>query len=377
MSAEIRDWLADLTVRDPDAAIAVGQALVALADAGPDLGPPVVVALDNPDPSTDPAELDHSYQNRLERLQALRRAVADVSTLSQELKAHINELEESQSTADVAELRRLLPRLDRAEQQLTSTSRYEQAEADAFRTRKEILKARFTAASANRALAEYLVGTATGTGQDEVAQHFLSTAQANQQLQDVTAEIERELRRQNMPEGLIELRAGVRFNPADRSSQADDIRVIFAIEPPGTALLISVLEGGTAVQGQHRNAVAVSTEVLRRVKAGDDPGAPAVRFTDSQAFLEEFCPDSADEVRAGANALAARAWPSSLAHKRVTLGETEADVAARMGVPEERVSAIERDTEATDVHTLASYIEALGGRLRVNAEFGSEQIALR
>jgi hypothetical protein len=377
MSAEIREWLADLTVRDPDAAIAVGQALVALADAGPDLGPPVVVALDNPDPSADPAELDYSYQNRLERLQALRRAVADVSTLSQELKAHINELQESQSTADVAELRRLLPRLDRAEQRLTSTSQYEQAEADAFRARKEMLKARFTVASTNRALAEYLAGPAPGTGQDEVAEHFLAIAQADEQLQDITAEIERELRRQSMPGGLIELRPGARFNPADRSSQADDIRIIFAIEPPGTALLISVLEGGTAVQGQHHDAVAVSTEVLRRVKAGDDPGASAVRITDSQAFLEEFCYDSADEVRAGANALAARARPSSLAHRRVTLGVTEAEVAARMGVPEERVSAIERDTEATDVHTLASYIEALGGRLRVNAEFGSEQIALR
>jgi len=36
MSAEIREWLAALAVRDPDAAIAAGQPLVALADAGLD-----------------------------------------------------------------------------------------------------------------------------------------------------------------------------------------------------------------------------------------------------------------------------------------------------------------------------------------------------
>jgi hypothetical protein len=366
MSGEIREWLADLTVSHPDAALALGGALVALADKGQVLGPPVVVALDNQVVSADPDQLDYSHQNRLERLTALRRAVANVSHLREEVQAHINELQESQSTADIAELRRLLPRLNRAEQRLTEASQRKQAEADAFRTRKEILKAKFTAASANRALAEYFVGTATGTGQDEVRQDVLSAAQADEQLEDVAAEIERELRCQAMPEGLMELRPG-----------AGDIRIIFAIEPPGTALLISVLEGGVAAQGQRGSAVSVSAEVLRLVRAGNDAEAAAVRFTGSQAFLEEFFRDCADEVRAGANALAAQARPSSLANRRATLGVTEAEVAARMGVPEERVSAIERDTDATDVHTLASYIEALGGRLRVNAEFGGEQIALR
>ena len=386
MSSEIREWLADLTVSHPDAALALGQALVALADKGPELGLPVVVALDNPAQPADPADLDDSYQERLERLHALRWALADVSTLRQEVQAHIPELEKSHSIADVAEFRRLLPRLDRAEQRLTKASQREQAEVDAFRTRKETLKARFAAASAIKALAESFGGAATGTGQDDLTQHFLSIAQADEQLEDVTAEIKRQLGRQATPEGLMELRpcapvrrdgAGGDRSPAGDASTTLDIRIIFAIEPSGTALLISVLEGGAAVQEQRGYAVSVSAEVLRLVRAGDDAEAAAVRFTGSQAFLEEFFHDSADEVRAGANALAARAGPSSLANRRATLGVTEAEVAARMGVPEERVSAIERDTDATDIHTLASYIDALGGRLRVNAEFGSEQIALR
>jgi len=380
MSAEIRDWLAGLTASDPDAAMAVGPALVALADAGPDLGPPVVVALENPDPASDLDQLDYSYQERLERLRSLRWALADISHLRNEVQTHIDKLEESQSTADIAELRRLLPRLDRAEQRLISASQQEQAEVDAFRTRRETLKARFAAASIIRALAEDLAGAATGVGQDGVAQDVLSIAQADEQLEDVTAEIERELGRQDMPEGLMELRlrAPVRPNGAagDRTP-AGEIRIIFAIEPRGTVLLISVLEGSAAVQEQRGNAVSVSAEVLRLVRAGNDADAAAVGFTGSQAFLEEFFHDSADEVRAGASALAARARPGSLASQRIKLGLTEAQVAARMGVPEDRVSAIELDTDATTINTLSSYIEALGGRLRVNAEFGSEQIALR
>jgi transcriptional regulator with XRE-family HTH domain len=46
--------------------------------------------------------------------------------------------------------------------------------------------------------------------------------------------------------------------------------------------------------------------------------------------------------------------------------------AERMNVSHARISKIERGTLThTDVGTLESYVEALGGRLRVVAEFGS------
>jgi hypothetical protein len=49
-----------------------------------------------------------------------------------------------------------------------------------------------------------------------------------------------------------------------------------------------------------------------------------------------------------------------------------------MGVRQERVSAIERaQPGATEVRTLAAYIEALGGRLQITAEFGGENVPLR
>src|SRR6266851_9917271 len=107
MSGEIREWLASLNASDPDASMVVGQALVALADAGPDLGPPVVVALDSRPFAEDLAEaLDYSYQNRLERQQAVRRAVADASELGAQVRAQITDLDAFHSIADAAELRR-------------------------------------------------------------------------------------------------------------------------------------------------------------------------------------------------------------------------------------------------------------------------------
>ena len=343
MSGEIREWLASLDASDPDAAMVVGQALVALADAGPDLGPPVVVALDSRPVAEDLAEaLDYSYQSRLERQQAVRRAVADVSDLGAEVRAQIIELDASHSIADAAELRRLLPGLDRAEQRLTAASQKMQADLDAFRVRKETMKAKHTAAVAEKTIAEYFAHAAARYGDEELARDTSTIAEAAERIKNVTAEMERELGRQASTRGLLELR------PSPPGAPAEDIRIILAVEPPGTALLISVIEGGPADRSQHDAAVAASAEVLRQVRAGQDPEAAAVTFTGAQSFLDEFFPASADELRAGAADLiaSARAWAratlrvGSLADQRIRPGLSQADVAGRMGVRQERVSAI-------------------------------------
>lgn len=53
---------------------------------------------------------------------------------------------------------------------------------------------------------------------------------------------------------------------------------------------------------------------------------------------------------------------------------TQKDVADTMGVSAPRVSAIENgETDRTEVATLRSYVEALGGRLRVVADFGDTE----
>ena len=55
----------------------------------------------------------------------------------------------------------------------------------------------------------------------------------------------------------------------------------------------------------------------------------------------------------------------------------QGDVAAVMGVPQARVSKLESgDLSHTEVETLQSYAAALGGNLRVVADFGESTVEL-
>lgn len=56
---------------------------------------------------------------------------------------------------------------------------------------------------------------------------------------------------------------------------------------------------------------------------------------------------------------------------------TQEQVASAMGVRQPRVSQLESgDLSHVEVATLRSYVAALGGRLRVVAEFGDDQLVL-
>jgi DNA-binding XRE family transcriptional regulator len=101
-------------------------------------------------------------------------------------------------------------------------------------------------------------------------------------------------------------------------------------------------------------------------------------FYTREEFLGEFFPDSADKaaIAAGMAQLRAgqRAW--RLAEMRRRLGVTQAQVAERMGVTQGRVSAIEHAKPgATELRTLAAYVEALGGKLEIIADFGDQRLA--
>jgi predicted XRE-type DNA-binding protein len=73
------------------------------------------------------------------------------------------------------------------------------------------------------------------------------------------------------------------------------------------------------------------------------------------------------------------------AHRAYRLAEirkaqrmTQAQVAEGMHVAQPRVSAIERgELSSTEFGTLSAYVQALGGRLRMVAEFGDESIVVR
>jgi DNA-binding XRE family transcriptional regulator len=100
---------------------------------------------------------------------------------------------------------------------------------------------------------------------------------------------------------------------------------------------------------------------------------------DRDSFLAEFYPDGADrsEVEAGAEHLIDVSRATRLAEMRKRLGLSQAEVAKRMHVRQERVSAIERaKVTASEIRTLASYIEALGGRMEIIADFGGERLVV-
>jgi DNA-binding XRE family transcriptional regulator len=87
-------------------------------------------------------------------------------------------------------------------------------------------------------------------------------------------------------------------------------------------------------------------------------------------FIEEFVhPDdrSAAEEARQRRALQVRA--EYLTEMRKKAGLTQAEVAEAMGVTQQRVSAIESGSIA-ELATLADYIHALGGELKVIADFG-------
>lgn len=66
-----------------------------------------------------------------------------------------------------------------------------------------------------------------------------------------------------------------------------------------------------------------------------------------------------------------------LAEIRKAQGPRQVDIAEAMGVSQVAVSKIENgDLSRTQVGTLGSYVAALGGRLRVVAEFPDETITI-
>ncbi|HZB33749.1 MAG TPA: PspA/IM30 family protein [Streptosporangiaceae bacterium] len=141
----------------------------------------------------DPREtLDYSYQRQLEMLQQVRRGVADVATSRKRLELQINQKErEQQKLTDQAktalqkgredlarealsrrnavesqlgELRQQFASLQGDEEKLTLASQRLQAKVDSFRTRKETLKATYTAAEAQTKINEAFSGISEEMG---------------------------------------------------------------------------------------------------------------------------------------------------------------------------------------------------------------------
>ncbi len=135
----------------------------------------------------DPREtLDYSYQTQLELLQKVRRGVADVATSRKRLELQMNTMQQqsdkldrqardalaagredlardalsrkAQAQSQLNDLGGQYTSLQAEEEKLTGASQRLQAKVDAFRTRKETIKATYTAAEAQTRINEAFTG---------------------------------------------------------------------------------------------------------------------------------------------------------------------------------------------------------------------------
>jgi phage shock protein A len=141
----------------------------------------------------DPREtLDYSYQTQLELLQKVRRGVADVATSRKRVELQVNQLQQSSDKLDrqardslaagredlarealtrkagiqtqLDDLQTQYASLQSEEEKLTQASQRLQAKVDAFRTRKETIKATYTAAEAQTRINEAFTGISEEMG---------------------------------------------------------------------------------------------------------------------------------------------------------------------------------------------------------------------
>jgi len=145
------------------------------------------------DKMEDPREtLDYSYQTQLELLQKVRRGVADVATSRKRVELQINQLQQSSDKLErqakdalsagredlardaltrkagvqsqISDLNTQYTSLQAEEEKLTGASQRLQAKVDAFRTKKETIKATYTAAEAQTRINEAFTGISEEMG---------------------------------------------------------------------------------------------------------------------------------------------------------------------------------------------------------------------
>jgi phage shock protein A len=162
------------------------------------------------DKMEDPREtLDYSYQRQLELLTKVRRGVADVATSRKRVELQMNQLQQSankledqarkalsmgredlarealsrksSAQSQLNDLQAQYAQLQGEEEKLTVASQRLQAKVDAFRTRKETIKATYTAAEAQTRINEAFSG---------ISEEMGDVGMAIQRAEDKTAQMQ-------------------------------------------------------------------------------------------------------------------------------------------------------------------------------------------
>lgn len=104
---------------------------------------------------------------------------------------------------------------------------------------------------------------------------------------------------------------------------------------------------------------------------------PEARTWDDMKDELGFTEGEREEIDEGAQRLIAESRAYRLAEVRRRQRTTQVEVAKAMGVTQARVSRIEKgQLSRSEVDTLAAYVQALGGKLKIVADFGDESYVL-
>jgi phage shock protein A len=186
----------------------------------------------------DPREtLDYSYQRQLEMLQKVRRGVADVATSRKRVELQMNQIQQqsnklekqardalgagredlarealtrrSSAQTQLNDLQAQYASLQAEEEKLTVASQRLQSKVDAFRTRKETIKATYTAAEAQTRINEAFSG---------ISEEMGDVGMAIQRAEDKTAQM------QARAGAIDELLASGALEDASGGAPRDDIQ---------------------------------------------------------------------------------------------------------------------------------------------------------
>jgi phage shock protein A len=437
MPAQIGDWLADLRESEPGAAAEVGAAVTALVRAAQPRALAIVTDPDDPDRGNPQEILDRTYQDLLSRLQLLRRKAADATTTRKNAEKQLAE-ERARAGGDdntAAALTQLRDRAHARERALKAGSARLQRYVDAFGAHTEVVRALYAAADAGLRIeqaadsgVEWADGLGSSHGELSAAASERTRrllAQARRLREDIRACLradygaagrDAEAEREGQPAesgadpGLPEV-LELRADPL-----AAEIRVFFAIEPPGTATLLTALEGAAAVRQNRDTAIVLAGELLAEIRAdreadtseantataqdasdSDPEGADAsdseakatdasdaedartsdpedvggwLEFASAAEFLAAYFPGAQTLISARAEALATAI---SLARLRRERGLSLADLAHTSGLSEKWLRSTENgDLRTTSLHEVAAYVRALGGRLELAANIDGD-----
>jgi phage shock protein A len=236
------------------------------------------------DRAEDPREtLDYSYQRQVELLSKVRRGVADVATSRKRVELQVAQLEQQENklteqakkalamgredlarealtrksamAGQVSDLRAQQAQLQGEEEKLTMASQRLQAKVEAFRTKKETIKATYTAAEAQTRINEAFSG---------ISEEMGDVGMAVQRAEDKTAQM------QARAGAIDELIASGALDDASAIGQGDDIaRELDALSSHSDVEAeLAALKAGSAPQSLEQGGSAPQS-----LEAGDSTPA--------------------------------------------------------------------------------------------------------